>query len=184
MKPFQMLYPPHCSIRHGPSTTSRARWRAGTQVCGSTVLITQEYSTSPPTSLRSTTAFARTALRTIPSVVTPGSCLWSSWASQSRSPVVNSIVFVFRFHLFHAVNIFGVFAGRTGTFLPQKCLPALHWSSVCCPKRRPTGGLSNWPSMWKVRSAFMLPKRHNSRSVCCIQRWETRSKKLTAQLAL
>lgn len=100
-----MFYPPHCSIRHGPSTTSRARWRAGTQVCGSTVLITQEYSTSPPSSLRSTTAFARTALRTIPSVVTPGSCLWSSSASQSRSPVVNSIVFVFRFHLFNAVNI-------------------------------------------------------------------------------
>lgn len=48
---------------------------------------------------------------------------------------------------------FGVFAGRTGTFLPQKCPPALQWSSACSPKRRPAGGRWRWPSVWKVRSA-------------------------------
>lgn len=51
-------------------------------------------------------------------------------------------------------SIFGVFAGRTGTFPLQKCLPALQWNSACYPKRRPAGGLSKWPSVWKVRSTL------------------------------
>lgn len=71
-----------------------------------------------------------------------------------------SAPFPHRVHLFHVVNCMctlsfsGVFAGRTGTFLLQKCLPALRWSSACCPKRRPAGGLSKWPSVWQVRSAL------------------------------
>lgn len=66
--------PPCCSTPLGPSTISRARWRAGTRVCGSTASTTRAYSTSPPTSPRSTTAFAPTAARTGPSAGTPGSC--------------------------------------------------------------------------------------------------------------
>lgn len=152
-----MFYPPPCSIRHGPSTISRARWRAGTQVCGSTVLTTQAYSTSHPTSLRSTTAFAPTAVRTDPFVATPGSCPWSSSASQWHGRVADSIVsmlfvsyFSYNVFLPH-LECFGVSAGRTGTSLLQKCLPALQWSSACCPKRRPAGGRSRWPSVRKVR---------------------------------
>lgn len=154
ISPHLLLHipPPDGSTQHGPSTTCRARWRAGTRVCGSIVLTSQAYNTSPPTSLRSMTAFAPTAARTSPSVVTPGSCLWSSSASQPRFLTV-----FFCFMLLTAcahLSFSGVFAGRTGTFLLQKCLPALQWSSACCPKRRPAGGLSKWPSVWQVRSAL------------------------------
>lgn len=79
---FSLSHPPPCSIRRGPSTISRARWRAGTRACGLIVLTTQPYSTSHPASPSSTTAFAPAAERTDPSVVTPGSCQWSSLASQ------------------------------------------------------------------------------------------------------
>lgn len=159
-----MFYPHPCSIQRGPSTISRAKWRAGTQVCGSTVLTTQVYSTSPHTSLRSTTALAPTAIRTDPFVVTPGSCRWSSSASQWHSPAADSIVSMLFVSLAYRhlyilsvlprLKYFGAFAGKTGTFLLQKCLPALQWSSACSPKKTPAGGPSRWPSAWKVRSTL------------------------------
>lgn len=52
-----------------------------------------------------------------------------------------------------------VFAGRTGTFLLQKCLPAFLWSSAWCPKRRRGGGRSRWPSVLKVRSMYGAEKK-------------------------
>ena len=66
--------PPCCSTPLGPSTIFRAKWKARTRVCGSTASTTRAYSTSPPTSPRSTTASAPSAARTGPSAGTPGSC--------------------------------------------------------------------------------------------------------------
>lgn len=164
---------PSCSIRRGRSTISGARWRARTRVCGSTASTTRASSTSRPSSPRSTTASAPAAERTDRSAVTPGFCPWSSSASQWRgvdgvslTALYLSISFLHDVIVLVCLNasyflcscssqVFcGVSAGRTGTSPRRKCLPARRSSSACCPERRPAGGRSRWPSVWKVRSTL------------------------------
>lgn len=70
---FESVSPPQ-SIQQEPSTISRDGWIAGTPGFGSTVLTTQAYSMSHPSSPSSTTPSVPTAGTTAPSVVTPGSC--------------------------------------------------------------------------------------------------------------